>query len=123
MDHQVLNSGESKLEDHSNPSKTIALLDELLKYGLTDSAFSRLHHFKVPEKISSHRKYCILLVEEEGTFRTNSNRLVQKRLDLVLRLFKAGKFKSSTSQIFEKLAEISMIEYPNERRPLADQHT
>ena len=111
------------MDDHSNPSKTLVLLDELLNYGLTDSAFSRLHHFKEPEKISSHMKYCADLAAEEGIFRTNSNRLVQQRLDLILRLYKAGDFKSSASQVFEKLAEVSVVEYKNDPRPLAEQYT
>ncbi len=110
------------MDDHSDPSKTLLLLDQLVACGLTDSAFSRLHHFKQPEKIASHRRYCADLAEEEGRFRTNSNRLVQQRLDLVLRLFKNGNFRSSSSQIFEKLAEISIIEYPNDPRPLAEQY-
>lgn len=100
------------MEQHSNPNNTLILLDTLVRLGMTDAAFSRLHHFGGNATIAKHRAYCDRLVSTGGIFRTNSNRLVQGRLELIHTLVMAGAFTNLTIELFEKLADISIIEYP-----------
>jgi len=102
------------MEEYSNPNQTLILLDKLEGLGLTDTAFSRLHHFRGNETIASHRAYCEHLVSTGGLFRRNRNRLVQRRLELVHTLIIAGVFTNPTIELFEKLADLSIIKYPIE---------
>jgi len=97
----------------NNPNHTLVLLDMLEHLGLTDTAFSHLHHFRGNETIARHRGYCERLVSTGSVFRRNSkNILVQRRLELVLTLVMAGAFTNLTNELFVKLADISIIEYP-----------
>ena len=103
------------MEQYPNPNQTLVLLDALERLGLTDTVFSHLHHFRGNETIASHRGYCERLVSTGGVFRTNSkNILVQRRLELVHRLIIAGAFTNPTLELFEKLADISLMKYPIE---------
>jgi len=106
---------------HSDPSRTIELLAELEALGLDDSAFSILHHFAKPESIARHRQYCEMLQEEAASFRTYSNRLVQRRLTMVLAMYRAGAFTSHSPEVFRHLANAAMAEVPHDRRPLSEQ--
>lgn len=110
------------MPNFDNPSRTLELLRELLTLGFPDSAFSVLHHFEKPITVASHLKYCEDLKEEDGRFRTNSNRLVQRRLELVLNAYIAGKFTSRTPAVFEYLARAALVEFPHDRRPLSEQY-
>lgn len=96
-----------------NPQFTLELLTELEGMGLTDEAFAIMHHFEKPERIVNHRKYCLILHEEGSSFRTITNRLVQRRLDLVLRILTQVSIKSRSSQTFIALAELSTSEFPH----------
>jgi hypothetical protein len=107
--------------DYSDPSRTLSLLNELEGLGLRDDEFAVLHHFKEPEKISNHRKYCERLAEDGNRFRTLPNKRVQRRLEMVLAMYKAGGFRSSSREVFRHLAEASVAEIPHDRRPLSEQ--
>jgi hypothetical protein len=109
------------MEAFADPAGTLALLDELESLGFSDEAFSTLHHFVQPERIVSHRRYCAGLVEERASFRTNTNKLVQRRLAMVLAMYRAGPFASNDPQIFVHLAQAALLEVPHDRRPLAEQ--
>jgi hypothetical protein len=102
--------------DYSTPSKTLELLAELEALGFDDSAFSVMHHFAKPVRIARHRGYCEMLQREGGAFRTNSNRLVQRRLAMVLAMYKAGNFASGSSEVFQHLAHAAVAEVPHDRR-------
>ena len=106
---------------NDNPARTLALLRELAAVGFSDSAFSTLHHFKAPETIARHRAYCEGLKEEGARFRTNTNKLVQRRLELVLAMYRAGGFKTQTSELFVHLAKAALLEFPHDNRPLQEQ--
>jgi hypothetical protein len=110
------------MSSHDNPARTLALLRELVAAGLSDAAFSILHHFKEPETIARHRSYCESLKDEGGRFRTNTNRLVQRRLELVLNLYQMGKFTCRAPTLFEHLAHSALLEYPHDTRSLEEQY-
>lgn len=107
--------------EYDDPHRTLELISSLVSVGLTDSAFSKLHHFKKSEKIASHRRYCEELADEGARFRTNSNRLVQRRLELVLRLLESTPIAARTGPMFELLAQVSRLEFPDDTRPLSEQ--
>jgi hypothetical protein len=109
------------MPDYSDPYRTLAVLRELESMGFGDDAFSLLHHFKEPETIANHRRYCDMLLEEKATFRTNSNRLVQRRLEMVLAMYKAGGFVDVAPEVFAHLARAAVVGLPHDRRPLSEQ--
>jgi hypothetical protein len=98
----------------SNPAESLRLLAELDKLAFPDSAFAILHHFEKPQKVSTHRAYCRKLIGENGEFRTDTNRLVQKRLALMLRICEAAKFRNRSPAVFELLARVVLLEIPHE---------
>nr|WP_315195520.1 hypothetical protein [uncultured Aquabacterium sp.] len=95
------------------PSITLELLDELEAQGFTDEAFAVMHHFENPQRIASHRSYCSMVRDEEGKFRTNTNRLVQQRLRLVLRIINKSGISSRSPAAFMALAHLSIAEFPH----------
>jgi hypothetical protein len=102
-----------------NPRDTVILLDTLTDRGFGDAAFSRLHHRRCKgeeESISSHRSYCLALAEKGGRFTSETNKLVQQRLKLVLE-----NHKRDPSQDFVSLAEAAWaaIPHPPGARPLS----
>lgn len=109
------------MDGYEKPATTLELLDRLVPLGFPDSAFCVLHHFKEPTTIAAHRRYCEGLVEEGATFRLNTNRLVQRRLELVLRMCEAGPLIKPTPTQFEHLAHVALIEFPHDLRPKMEQ--
>ena len=109
------------MRDYSDPTETLRLLRELEAIGMPDAAFAILHHFEKPESISRHRHYCEMLCEEEAHFRTNSNRLVQQRLELLLSVYKAGHFTVRSTALFEHLAQAILLQVPHDRRSRSEQ--
>lgn len=110
------------MDGYDDPARTLELLRTLTACGLPDSAFALLHHFKKPETVARHRAYCEDLAEEGGRFSTNTNRLVQRRLELVLKLYQAGQFSSHSPELFESLARAALAEFPHDTRPLHEQY-
>jgi len=111
------------MDGNDKPARTLELLDSLAALGFPeDSAFRIVHHFKVPATIAAHRKYCEDLQDEDGSFRTNTNRLVQRRLAMVLAMCQAGKLTNPLVAQFEHLAHIALLEFPHDRRPLHEQY-
>jgi len=99
---------------HTN--RTLELLDELTARGFDDSAFWRLHHFrlrKVRETIASHRAYCKKIALNSNQFQDDSeNTLVQRRLAWVLAKYeKSGKPNGDTS-FFHELADAAFKGLP-----------
>jgi hypothetical protein len=94
------------------PQKTVELLDSLEPLGFDDDAFRIIHHF--PEdrhpSIKVHREYCCGL--STGLFRTRTNDLVRKRLQIIMDSFEGGKF--SNRAVFVKLAEAAVLEIPKD---------
>jgi hypothetical protein len=109
------------MAEFSDPVRTLKLLNELEGLGFGDEAFALLHHFATPERIASHRRYCEMLSDKGALFRTNSNRLVQQRLTMVLAMYEAGLFTSGRPGVFRHLAEAALLEVPLDRRPLSEQ--
>ena len=107
--------------EYDDPSRTLSLLDELSSLGFPDTAFRILHHFKEPTTQVAHRSYCETLVEEDGRFRTNSNRLVQRRLEMVLAMARAGGLDCPSSAQFEHLAHVALLKHPHDQRSLHEQ--
>jgi len=101
-----------------NPEITLELLSELEAIGLTDEAFAVMHHFEKPESIASHRNYCSMLHEESANFRTGTNRLVQQRLYLMLRVLNLANIKNRSHQMLVSLAKLSTIEFPHAGKAL-----
>jgi hypothetical protein len=108
------------MNKYIDPARTLYLLQQLEGLGMSDSAFSVLHHFSKPESIASHRNYCQVLVDEGARFRTANNPRVQKRLEMVLSMYKAGGFTSSSHGVFEHLAKAAALELPVDPRPLSE---
>ena len=95
-----------------NPKKSLELLDNLVALGFTDSAFARLHHFRLKgrrARISGHRKYCKRIESFHGD---GQNERVQRRLKLVLSAYRRGGFHSADQRVFEALADASFYEIP-----------
>lgn len=109
-------------DDYAAPAKTLVLLGSLAEMGLSESAFRLLHHFTSRTTIAAHRTYCEGLVEEGATFRTNTNRLVQRRLEMVLRMCEGGKLQHPTAAQFEHLAHVALLAVPHDQRPLHKQY-
>jgi hypothetical protein len=109
------------MPEYTDPANTLALLDKLEPLGLSDKAFSIIHHFVEPEKIANHRRYCEMLCEEAAHFRTPTNQRVQQRLGIIARMYEAGMFTVRSSALFERLAEAALLEVPHDPRPLAEQ--
>jgi hypothetical protein len=109
------------MPQYTDPSNTLALLDQLEAIGFSDKAFSIIHHFEKPESIASHRRYCEMLQTEGSHFRTPTNQRVQKRLSVLARICEAVGFESKSSLLFEHLSEVALLEVPHDRRPLSEQ--
>jgi lipopolysaccharide biosynthesis regulator YciM len=95
-----------------NPQDTWNLLDELESLGFDDSAFALLHHFRErgeSHAIAAHRRYC----EKTAEFRADlNNERTQRRLELVLRVYKGAGFRSHSHAVFRGLAEAAFAEIP-----------
>jgi len=97
-------------QDYLDPTRSVRLLEELSRYGFTDEAFSRLHHFSTPLTVMSHRDYCLKL----DAFQPNSiNSLVQRRLECVLKAYWGGSFQSQSSHLWLALASAALAEVPH----------
>jgi hypothetical protein len=98
---------------YDDPAVTLELLSELEGVGLTDEAFALMHHFEKPERIANHRSYCLMVQDEGGNFRTVTNRLVQRRLELILKILTLANIRNRTPSTFLALAELSISEFPH----------
>src|SRR5437879_7458858 len=89
----------------TDPKRSIELLGILGELGFTDAALSRLHHRRLQGQsvtIERHINYC----EGIGSFRDDGeNALVQRRLEIVLKTYLAGGFKTAREEIFKALAD------------------
>lgn len=106
---------------HSDPAKTISLLDALVASGLTDSAFAVLHHHTPAQTIAEHQKYCADLADEGEHFRTVNNQLIQRRLEMVAAMYRGAGFASGAEAVFIHLAHAALLEVHHDRRPLREQ--
>ena len=94
---------------YTDPKRTIELLDELERLGLTDNAFARLHHFwQHPEEnprrhttIHQHRRYCAMDMADHFQAGRNNAR-VQHRLEIVSACYVA--YHPGDPSVFPQLA-------------------
>jgi hypothetical protein len=97
----------------TDPKRSIELLRSLRELGFTDAAFSRLHHRRLQGQsvtIDRHINYC----EDIGNFHNDGeNALVQRRLEIVLKVYQAGGFKRAREEIFTALADAAFYELPS----------
>jgi len=107
---------------YSDPKKSLELLDALVASGFGDEAFAVMHHHKEPMTIEAHRRYCYMLIEEEDDFKTNNNRLVQRRLEMTLTMYRSAGFSSGKEAVFVHLAKAVLLEVPHDQRPLSEQY-
>ena len=96
----------------TSTKRTIEFLNELEALGFDDHAFGHLHHFRatrgVYDTIAAHRSYA----EKTAEFRKGStNEKVQRRLELVLKAYKAGPF-TRRKPVFFALAQAAVDEIP-----------
>lgn len=99
------------MSDYTDPAKTLKLLIELEAMGFSNRAFSIVHHSREPQTIKTHRTYCKSHRHfEKGTGGTNA--LVQRRLEIVLNAYLAGRFTCKSSALFEYLANAALLEIP-----------
>ena len=99
--------------EFDDPAVTLELLAEIESMGLTDEAFAVMHHFEKPERNASHRQYCLMVHEEQANFRTATNRLVQRRLELILKILTYANIKNRDAHTFLVLAELAVSEFPH----------
>jgi hypothetical protein len=95
-----------------DPKHSLALLDELEALGFDDEAFGRLHHYRAKERmarIQAHREYCARI---EAFHEDGENERVQRRLERVLRAYRAGGFESRSAPIFVALADAAYHDLP-----------
>ena len=95
----------------ADSSDTLLLLDRLQDLGFDNKAFAELHHFKargVSTTIKAHYNYCKKpkLFQDGGT-----NEVVQRRLRLVLKLYKLGGLSGGSKSFFH-LARAAKEEIP-----------
>ena len=109
------------MRNNTEPSRTLALLDQLEQAGFDDTSFSVIHHHKEPQTISEHRRYCSMLVEDGGLFRTINNQLVQMRLELILTMYRSAGFCTGNPGVFLNLAKAALAEIPHDHRPISEQ--
>ena len=95
-------------EMRTKPRRTIELLNDLVKFGLDDSAFTLLHHMP-KETIQSHIDHCSKHECIEG-----ENVRVQQRLEIVHGAYKGGQFTSRSPLFFQHLALLARVEVPME---------
>ena len=95
-------------EMRTKPRRTIELLNDLVKFGFDDSAFSLLHHMP-KETIQSHIDHCSKHECIEG-----ENVRVQQRLEIVHGAYKGGQFTSRSPLFFQHLALLARVEVPME---------
>ena len=95
---------------YTDPKRSVFLLDELRAHGFTNSAFTRLHHFPTPQTVATHRSYCLKI---SAFLSGSTNALVQKRLELVLRAYWGGSFRSRAPELWLGLAEAALAEVPH----------
>jgi hypothetical protein len=110
------------LTNYQDPARTLDLLARLEAMGFTDQAFRAIHHFSQPTTIAAHKRYCEDLAEEKGTFGTNTNRLVQRRLEVILCMCQAAGIEQPSPAQFEHLAQVALLSYPHDKRPLGEQY-
>lgn len=94
-----------------HPQQTVELLDKLVSLGFNDAAFWRIHHWREDgkcESIKHHADYC----RGKSYFKTDTNRLVQRRLKLILDAYQKGGFTSRRQEVFSYLAEAAYAELP-----------
>lgn len=101
--------------DYSDPARSIALLNELVRLGLTDEAFGLIHHFGIKERIAAHLRYCSELAASGGRFTAKTNQDSQRRMEIVLRAYLAGGFQSPDSRVFAAIAQAALLELPLEK--------
>ena len=109
-------------EDFADPAKSLELLDALEASGFDDKAFSVIHYHKEPMTIEAHRRYCSMLSEDGDEFKTINNRLVQRRLTMILTMYRSAGFRSGKDSIFVFLAKAALTELPHDTRPLSEQY-
>jgi hypothetical protein len=96
----------------ANPKLSIALLDDLNKFGFTDEAFKLLHHSRVngwTARISGHRRYCARI---SSFHKDSNNERVQLRLEFVLKRYREAGYPPGQVDIFVKLADEAFKKYP-----------
>ena len=106
----------------ADPLKSLELLDALGASGFNDQAFAVIHHHKVPMTIEAHRRYCAMLSEDGDIFKTTNNRLIQKRLEMILTMYRSAGFTGEQNSVFIHLANAALAEVPHDLRPIAEQH-
>lgn len=97
-------------EMRTKPMRTIELLNDLVKFGFDDSAFSLLHH-KPKETIQGHSSYCGQVTRFQCG---DENARVQHRLEIVHGAYKGGQFTSRSPLFFQHLALLARVEVPME---------
>lgn len=110
------------LDECQDPARTLSLISRLEHFGFTEEAFRVIHHFTQPTTIAAHRRYCEDLAEEEGRFRTNTNRLVQRRLEMILAMCEGAGIAHPSAEQFLHLAQVALLSYPHDKRPLGQQY-
>jgi len=99
---------------YTDPKRTVELLDELERLGLTDTVFERLHHFwQHPEanpqrhhKIHQHRIYCAMDMGEGHFQAGRNNARVQHRLEIVSACYAA--YHPGDPSVFPQLADAAV---------------
>ncbi len=104
-----------------DPIRTLQILDALEQAGFSDEAFAIIHHHQPAMTIAAHRAYCAMLAESGEEFKLNNNMLVQKRLDMILTMYRSAGFSSGAGSVFVHLAQASISEVPHDRRPRFEQ--
>lgn len=100
---------------HVDPARSVALMNELVRLGLTDEAFGLIHHFGAKEKLSAHLRYCAELAASGGKFSAKTNQDTQRRMEIVLRAYLASGFQSADGRIFVAIAQAALVEIPLEK--------
>ncbi len=63
-----------------------------------------------------------MLADDGDEFRLLSNQLVQKRLDMILTMYRSAGFSSGAESVFLHLAQASICELPHDMRPRSEQY-
>ena len=109
----------------TDPKHTLEILEELQKEGFGDEAFRLLHHLAVEKKRNEKIAWFSNFCRDTGRFQDGGNNArVHQRLELVLKAYRGGGFKSRNPKVFRALAQAAAIEvaFPEKPETLPKSH-
>lgn len=95
------------------PQRTLAMLNELEKYGFTDADFYSIHHFSLWGRDMSIQRMRDYIARPIESFKRKTNKELKRRLEMVLEMYLAGGFACPAEPgVFKSLCEMAVRRIP-----------